>query len=487
MADWSEIKNKIQGEVTVKEEDLEKYSRDASIFQIKPEAVAFPKNSDDLKALVKWAAEKKPDHPGLSLTARSGGTCMSGGSINDSVILDFTRHFNRVFSFGKDSVRVQPGVFYRDFEVETLKRGLLLPCYTASKSINTVGGMVGNNSAGEKTLFYGQTKDFVRSLKVVLSDGNEYTLGPLTEPELEKKMKLPGFEGQVYRQMFHLLKENYELIKKAKPKTSKNSAGYLLWDVWDKKIFDLSKLFCGSQGTLGLVTEIDFRLVKPKSHSGLLVMFLKNTKSLGKLVDEILTLKPESFESFDNYTFNLAMKFLPEMIKRMKGGAFKLFLQFLPELFMTVTGGIPKLVLIAEFTGDDESEIQTRLHDAKDRVEKQFGISTHITKSAQEAEKYWVMRRESFSLLRQHVKGLKTAPFIDDIAVLPGTMPEFLPKLNEILKRYPSLVYTIAGHAGNGNFHIIPLMDLKDEKQRAIIPKLSEEVYNLVIKFVYFF
>ena len=478
-----EIKTKIKGEIDTSEETLVKYSRDASIFEVRPEVVVFPKDTDDLKALVKWVASQKQNNPELSLTARSAGTDMSGGPLNESIIVDFNKHFNKILEVGRDYAVTQPGVFYRDFEKETVKHQLLLPCYPASRELCTVGGMVANNSAGEKTLVYGQTRNFVENLKVVLSDGQEYSFGPLTENEVEAKMRLPNFEGQIYRQMFQLVKDNYELIQQARPQTSKNSAGYYLWDVWDKRKFDLTQVLCGSQGTLGLVTEIKFRLVKPKPKSRLLVLFLNDLKNLGNIVKTVMEHKPETFESFDDHTFSLAMRFLPGMLKKMKGNIIKLAWQFLPEVWMTITGGIPKLILIAEFTGEDEQEILGRVKFTQNQVEQKFRIKTHITKSEAEAQKYWTVRRESFNLLRQHVSGKQTAPFIDDIVVRPEQLPEFLPKLNRILEQYPSLIYTIAGHAGDANFHIIPLMDLSKPSERAIIPKLSETVYSLVMEF----
>jgi FAD/FMN-containing dehydrogenase len=449
--------------------------------------VVFPKNNEDIKKLVKFVAENKilrqaQDKPALSLTARSAGTDMTGGPLTESIVLDFTKHFNHVSVANQKAVS-QPGVFYRDFEKETLKRNLLLPCYTASKSLNTVGGMVANNSAGEKTLAYGQTKDYVEELNAVLSDGNEYSFKELTDAELDAKLKLTTFEGDIYRKIFRLVTDNHELIQNKKPKTSKNAAGYLLWEVWDGKKFNLAKLLVGSQGTLGLITKTRLKLIRPKTKSELLVIFLNDLKNLGDLVHTVAQYHPESFESFDNHTFKLAIRFLPGLLRRMKGNAFKLFWQFLPEVWMTITGGLPKLVLIAEFTGDNEREIFERLEVAKAVVEERFHLRTHITRSEAETQKYWIVRRESFSLLRQHSKGLSTAPFIDDIVVRPHQLPEFLPQLDSILNKYPSLIYTIAGHMGDANFHIIPLMDLSKKDQRDIIPKLADEVYNLVLKY----
>ncbi len=529
MTDYHEIKTKIKGEVETDEASLVKYSRDASIFEIKPACIVHPKDAEDVKALVKWANGTKEANPGLSITARSAGTDMSGGAIGESIICEFPAHFNKIIKIESSSAfpnphpllrqgfggqadplpggegrkytdglaTVEPGVYYRDFEKATLEKGLILPCYTASKSLNTLGGMVANNSAGEKSLSYGQTKDYVQELSLVLSDGNEYAFGELNEHELEQKLKLTGFEGEIYRKMFRLLKDNYQEIQKAKPTTSKNSAGYLLWEVWDKakSKFNMAKIFTGAQGTLGLITKIKIRLVKPKTKSGLLVVFMKDLANLGDVVAMIGKYKPESFESFDDHTFNLAMRFLPDMIKRMFAngesasggkGSFNLItlgLQFLPELWMTITGGVPKLILIAEFTGDSEQEIREKIFLAQKEVISKFKLKTHVTKNEAEAQKYWVVRRESFNLLRQHTHGLSTAPFIDDIVVHPAQLPQFLPELNAILAKYPSLIYTIAGHAGDANFHIIPLMDLTKEDQRKIIPELADLVYDLVIKY----
>lgn len=506
MIAWDEIKTKFKGEVKSDSNTLHSYSRDASIFEVIPECVVFPKNTEDLQALVQWILANKTPENNLSITARAAGTDMSGGPLNSSIIADFTAHFNKLEMFGSDFAVVEPGVYYRDFEAESLKRGLILPSYTASKSLNTVGGMVANNSGGEKSLSLGQTKDYIMELNVVLSDGKEYVFKELNNHELEKKLHLSGFEGEIYRRMFRLVSENYELIKNAKPTTSKNSAGYLLWEIWNKSKFNLAKLIAGSQGTLGLVTKIKFKLVKPKPKSELLVIFLKDLSLLGEVIKTVTSYNPESFESYDNHTFKLAMRFLPDMLKRMSakspqsghlGGSatmalerplggkdlFKLAWQFLPEMFMALTGGVPKLIMLAEFTGQTEVEVFQKLMMAQKEIHSKFKLKTHVTKNVKETEKYWTIRRESFNLLRQHTRGLATTPFIDDIAVHPADLPQFLPELNAILNKYPSLIYTIAGHMGNANFHIIPLMNLERADQRAIIPKLAEEVYDLVLRY----
>ncbi|MCR4305452.1 MAG: FAD-binding oxidoreductase, partial [Candidatus Daviesbacteria bacterium] len=420
----------------------------------------------------------------LSLTIRSGGTDMSGAAISESLILDTSKHFNRILKIDQDSATVQPGVFYRDFEPETLKNGLLLPTYPASREICTVGGMVNNNSAGEKTLVFGQTEKFVQSLKVILSDGNEYTFEPLNKEELNKKIAQNDFEGKIYRNMHKLITQNYELIKEAEPKVSKNSAGYLLWRIWDGQTFDLSKLICGAQGTLGIVTEIKFRLIPPKKHAKMLVMFLYSLKHVGEMVEEVLKFAPESFESYDDQTFRFAVKFWAELLNVIHPkNLITLAWNFIPEAYMTLRHGFPKLILLAEFTGDSEEEVTEKCLAAQKAI-KHFHVKSRLTRNAEDAKKYWTVRRESFNLFRHHAGNKRTAPFIDDVVVQPHFLPEFLPRLQHILKPYKKfMTYTIAGHIGNGNFHIIPLVDMKDPRVLQAIPELSKKVYDLVFEY----
>jgi FAD/FMN-containing dehydrogenase len=445
--------------------------------------VIFPRNPNDIKEVIHFINKNKEQDKTLSVTARSAGTCMTGGSLNESIILDFTAHMGGILGFKDQSVDVLPGTFYRDFEKETLSRGLLLPCFTASKNLCALGGMIGNNCAGEKTLRYGKMERYIESLNIVFSDGNEYEVKPLKKDELDKKIAQNDFEGNIYKQIWDLVKNNKLEIESNRPHVSKNSAGYYLWNVWDeeKQIFDLSKLIVGSQGTLGIVTEAKLKLIPVKDETKLFVIFLPDLEHVSDVVNEILPLDPESIESYDDATMKLAVKFFPEMVKTMKTGFLKLMWEFIPEAEMIITGGIPKLILLVEFTENKKSEVDEKIKTLEEKV-MHFNYKTHVVESKDEAEKYWAIRRESFNLLRQHVKGRRTAPFIDDVIVEPKYMPEFLPKMRKILDSY-KLTYTIAGHAGNGNFHIIPLMDMKDGHNVDVIMEVSEKVYSLIAEY----
>ncbi|MBI2577650.1 MAG: FAD-binding oxidoreductase [Candidatus Wildermuthbacteria bacterium] len=476
-----ELQRILKGEVMDDEETLKKYSTDASIFEIKPRIVVFPEDKKDIQRLVVFVNEHPKEK--LSITCRAAGTDMSGGPLNDSIIVDFTKHMNKLLDVGEDYAIVEPGMLYKDFSEEIKQRNLLFPSYPASKDMCAIGGMLANNSGGEKSLAYGKTENYVNELTVILRDGKEYTLRPLSKRDLAAKLRKKDLEGELYGKIHDLTEKNYDALQAARPKVSKNSAGYYLWNVWDKKTFNLIKLFIGSQGTLGIIVEAKLKLVVPKKHSAVLVVFMRNLDPLVSIVQKVLEGKPESFESYDDHTLKLALKYFFELVKLIGAkNIFSLGLRFLPEVTMLITGGLPKLVLLGEFTGDTETEAAQKAKEARASL-RGFGLATRIAKKPQDIEKYFTIRRQSFNLLRHHIKNKKSSPFIDDIIVQPEKLPQFLPELNAILGQYPKLIYTIAGHVGDGNFHIIPLVDLRDSAMRRIIPELEKKVHDLVFKY----
>ncbi|HET9098593.1 MAG TPA: FAD-binding oxidoreductase [Candidatus Saccharimonadales bacterium] len=484
------LKTGFKGEIDSSPATLDFYSHDASMFELRPKLVVKPLDHKDVEKLVAFVSFNKKKYPQLSVTARSAGTDMSGGAINESIIVDFRAHFTKIEKVTATSAQAQPGVLYRDLEPQTLKHKALMPTYPASRDLASIGGMVNNNSGGEKSLEYGKTEDFVTELKVVFADGVERIVKPLNKSELTKKMKQKDFEGQVYRKLYKLVTDNYEALKAAKPKVSKNSTGYNLWDVWDKdrEIFDLTKLIVGAQGTLGFVTDIRFRLVPTRAHSGLLVLFMKNIDDLGEVIPAVLKSKPATFESFDDATMFLGIRFLPSF-HNMLGwrGVAKLLVSLIPSGFnMNAWRGIPKLVLMIEFNGEKEEEVRQKiksLHKQLSRHRARYEINGFEEDATEgKSQKFWLMRRYSFQLLRSKVKDKHTAPFIDDFVVPPANLMVFLPKLQKIIKKY-KLFATVAGHMGDGNFHVIPLMKLEEKSDRRKILPAMKEVNQLVLKY----
>lgn len=482
------IQPHIQGDVEDAPLERTKFSRDTSLFTKMPELVVYPKDANDVSELVKAANGARAHGMNVSVTARSAGTDMSGGPLTDSIVAVFTKYMNKVVSVGKERDHgfavVEPGTYYRDFEKETLKQGFILPSYPASREIAALGGIINNNSGGERTLEYGKTSKYVEELDVVLSDGTQATFKALSARELAEKQKLPTLEGSIYKRMSELVSKYAKTIENARPRVSKNSAGYALWDIHDAKTgtFNLAKLITGAQGTLAFVTKAKLSLVKPQAHRAMLVVFLSNLDILPQVVKKVSPFNPESFESFDDHTLKLAVRFMPQMLSQM--GIFRaarLGISFLPEVFMTLRGGVPKLILMAEFSEDTAEQALRHAQDARAALAS-LKLPTGIAKNERAAEKYWIVRRESFALLRKNLKGLYASPFIDDFVVPPDTYPKFLPELNALLAKY-DLVYTIAGHIGDGNFHIIPLMDVSKPESRRIILELAPLVYDIVLKY----
>ena len=484
----SELSKIFKGDLDTSDELRDFYSHDASLFELKPQIVGFPKTSEDVQNVVRFVSANKAAYPNLSIVPRGRGTDMSGGAIGQSVVLDFSKYMKELHEVTPTAARVQPGMLFREFDAETLKQNSLLPSYPASRDLASVGGMASNNSGGEKSLEYGKTDNFVTELKVVLADGNEYTVGPLSRDQLNAKMAQGDYEGNIYKQTYELLEAHYDEIQAAAPKVSKDSTGYHLWNVWnrDTGIFDLTKLFVGAQGTLGIITDISFRLVPRRPHSGLLILFLKNTKELGELIPKVLESKPATFESFDDQTLWLSIRFMPSFLKMLGP------VRFIKLLFSLITTGaqllrgVPKLILMVEFNGDTEAEVREKvraLHRSLGKQRARYEINGfEETPTEGSSEKFWVMRRYSFQILRSKVKDKHTAPYIDDFIVPPQHLPEFLPQLQAIIKKY-KLFATIAGHMGDGNFHVIPLMKIEDPQERAKLEPSQKEVNELVLKY----
>ena len=485
----SNLQNAISAIISGDIEDLETtkdfFSHDASMFELVPELVVSPKDSQDVKNIVNYVKDNKSAQPNLSLTVRSGGTCMSGGSVNDSIILNFTKHFNQIFETSQTSAHAQPGVYYRDFEKATLENNAIMPSFPASRDLCTIGGMVANNAGGEKSLQYGKTEEFIEELKVVFADGNEYTVKALNKTELDAKMSQQDFEGKLYRDVFALVDEDYEEIKAAKPGVSKDSTGYHMWNVWDRQtgIFDMTRLIVGSQGTLGIVTDIKFRLVPAPKHSGTLVVFLRKIDDLGDLIVDVMKHKPATFEGFDNYTLMLSVKLFFFFHKTIGWKeTIKLAFQLIPSA-LRIVGSIPKMVLLIEFNGETAEEVAQKVHNMRiDLAKYKHEALFEEDETEAKEKKFWIMRRQSFNLLRSKVKDKHTAPFMDDLIVPPAVLPKFLPEIRSIINKY-KLLATIAGHFGDGNFHIIPLMNIENDSEKAKLEPAMKEINALVLKY----
>lgn len=458
----------IEGELHDDKQTLDIYSTDASIFRVQPDTVVFPKNLNDVKNIVKQVSDLKQQGEPVSVTPRAAGTCMSGGSLTNSIMLDMTKYFHGVgeVDVHHKLISVGSGAYYRDVEKALLPKQLLFPPYTSSKDLCAIGGMIGNNASGEKSLRYGATVNWVHSIHIVLSDGEEYQFGPLSISELDDKKRLDTFEGHIYREIDSLLTENTNVINQARPTVRKNAAGYGLWHIWnkDRTEFNLAKLFVGAQGTLGILSGATLSVIDNPKSTRMIVIAIDSLSHLAEAIKIILAERPEGLEVYDKHTYELAKIYMPDDAAR-----------------TTMSEG-NQMVLFAQFA--EPSEDQTN-HNAKVCLEvlKKHKFVGKYIEDADEAESYWKIRRASFKLLKEHAHGTKrAAPFIEDTIINTAHYGEFVASLEAILADY-DMTYTYAGHIGDGSIRLIPLVDMESDGAAEKIFDLGRRIYELTFAF----
>lgn len=480
-----ELRSIFKGEIETDEKIRNEYSHDASIYELVPEAVLSPVDTHDVKNLVRFVNSNKQSYPSLAITPRSAGTDMSGAAIGNSLVIDMTKHFHTIHSATPTMLHTQPGAFIRDIDPELLAHNAMLGCIPASRLLCTIGGIVANNSAGEQSLRYGNADKTIREIKAVLADGNEYTFKPINKKELMVKIAKKDFEGELYRKIYELIEKNYDHIKNARPKVHKNSMGYNLWTTWDRDtgIFDMTQLLTGSQGTLGVITDIKIAAVPKAKHSGLLLAYLTDIKHLDEIIPLVTSHHPATFEGFDDVTFGLGIKYF-NMFRKQLGT--KEWLKQQAALLGSVAkfkGHLPNIVLMVEFEGETFEEVNEKIVALNnDLVNHHIRIRTEVEGNEEQSKPFWEIRRASLSLLRLRIAGKYASAFMDDMAVQPQFVPEFFPKIRKIIRRY-KLPATIAGHFGDGNFHIIPLMDISDPKEQLKLEPAMRELIPIVLKY----
>lgn len=470
MEEWvlQKLKENFKGTVLTDKATTEALSTDASIFKVEPSAVATPTDVEDLKTLVRNTNALVTAGKVVSLTARAGGTCMSGGSLTESISVDMKPGFGWIADLDEraKSVWVGSGTYYRDVEAALVPHKLLFAPYTSSKDVCVIGGMVGNNASGEKSIRYGATIDNVMAVKMVCSDGNEYEFGSINAKAFKQKIALDSLEGQIYRELDKMIEANNELLQRARPKTRKNAAGYQLCRVVNKNQddFNVAKLIVGAQGTLGIVTSVKLRLIEKFNHRRMLIIPINDLSQLATAVQIVLAHSPEGLETYDFNTYDLAEQYMPDAAK------------------LAVISKGQHLVLMAQFiehTKDQTDHYAEVCQKALER--KKFKV--HYIKKDIEAEAHWQIRRASFKMLMDHPhRGLRAVPFLEDTVIATDYYGEFLGALEAILADY-KMTYTYAGHIGDGSIRLVPLVDLEASDAVDQVFELARRTYFLTFAF----
>jgi len=447
-------------------DDLSRYATDQSIFRVMPKGVFTPTNVDDIKQLVTYVSTNYAGDPAYSLTARAGGTCMSGGPLNSGIIIDVTAHLGPISSFNAEMRRlwVGAGAYYRDVEKFLEPHGLLYAPYTSSKDICCIGGMVGNNASGEKSFRYGTNRENVRRIRMVCKDGNEYLFAPLKTPELASKKNLKTFEGEIYRSILGLYEKNKDRFNTIYPHVRKNAAGYALHTIYDPKTdeWNLAKLIVGSQGTLGIITAIDLALVPIAKHTALFALPVQSFEDVPDILDEITAEVPDTVEVYDQKTLELACKEDPHINKHLS--------HLMPY----------RAVLLVEYTAQSEEELKQKTSHFTN-VCGAKSVEFEGQCDAETAACHWETRRNSYRLLKEYVTKGTPVPIIEDISVERAQLGGLFDELDDIMKKY-GFEYVFHGHIADGSIRVFPVVDFSKPDAVDNLLASSEEVFKMVLK-----
>ncbi len=441
-----DLKKIIKGDVLFDDITRHIYSFGASIYKIRPKGVVMPKDKEDVVALVKYASEKN-----IPLTPRGACTSLAGQAVGSGIIIDFTKYMNRAIDYtGTDYVRVEPGLVYGELNKILNRSGKFFPPDPSSGDYCTVGGMIANNSGGPHSVKYGNTADWCEELEVVLPTGE------LVRLKTGSKIR------SVSEPLLQLFKNNEENIAKYAPKVKRSASGYNVCRVMKDNSLDLVKLIVGSEGTLAVITEAKLKLAAlPKSRT-VLLLFLKDINALTDVISELQVLGPAAIEFMDETFIKLARDVEPKL----KG----------------VLPPDSKGVFLVEFEEESRADSDGKIDSVKQRLMEEQAViyGINIAQNAEEQDRLWDVRRAAVPIMNR-IKGRKRPiPFIEDAIVPPDRLDEFLVGAYAIFDKY-SVDACVYGHAGDGNMHIRPLIDMKDKADLIKMDKMADDFYRMVL------
>ena len=431
------------------------YAVDASIYRIPPQAVVLVESDDDIAATVGYARSR-----GIPLTPRAAGTNLTGSAIGAGIILDVSR-LNRILEVNQEErwARVQPGIVLAELNKQLSSRGLLFGPDPSSGDMCKLGGMIANNSSGPHTLRYGSVKDNVRSLRLCLPSSSwiEARSYALNDPALDRILTtVPAL-----RDVLVLTQAHADLIAAKRPTVSKNSCGYNLFGIADglaQGQFDLPKLFVGSEGTLGVVSEATLSLVeKPKATLTALIHF-QRLEEVGEAVPRLLALRPSALEVMDANTLNL--------IGRGRHG---------------IPADAAATLLIELDTCSPEVDLRERA-EAMTAICRPYQLAGELTLAfdVERREQLWKARKALYPTLYRFDPKKKPINFVDDVVVPAERISELIRYLEEFFdgQHVPVAIF---GHIGNGNAHIVPLLDVNDGGDFAKMVQAYHDVHSTVL------
>jgi len=451
-----DLQCEISGDVLSDEASREAYSTAACIYKIRPMAVIRPKSIEDVQITVRYAHEHE-----IPIIPRGGATSLAGQAVGFGIVLDLRSYLNKIIEIngGDKWVRVQPGIVLDMLNQQLADFGAFFPPDPASSDKCVVGGMIGTNAAGPHGLRYGATKDYVLSLTTVLADGE---IVQFTTPDGDSAS--PAGVSQraeaVLEELSLLLFPQKQLLLSRYPKVQKNSSGYNLRDAVGAGRLDATKILTGSEGTLGIVVEAKLRIAELPRAKATGLAYFHNYESMAEAVIASLPLKPAAVELMDRTLLDLAR------------GRSTVVDQFIDDA--------ADAMLLFEFeaeTLDDAShELETLRRLLTDELRLAFSFRTN----PENLGSLWEVRKEATHILQAIQSSTKKASFIEDVAVPVEKLPQYVEGLASLLRSH-GLSFSIYGHAGMGNVHCEPLMDLGKREHRDLLDILATQVFDLAI------
>ncbi len=461
------LQEHLVGEIVTSSDARKYFSTDGSIFSLTPALIAYPRNENDVRKAARFSWQLAERGKAIPITARGLGTDQSGAAIGEGIIMVFPAHLNRILEFDSKTgmVTVEPGINYGKLQQTLHTHNRFLPPFPASMEYSTIGGAIANNSAGEKTIKYGSTRDYVKSLRVVLANGEVIETGRLNKRELNKKLGLASLEGEIYRSLDKLLEENDKLLKRSPlGNVTKNATGYDLWGIKRKDgSFDLTPLFVGSQGTLGIVTEATLSTAAYNPNTTLVAAFLDDIRVAEEVLTSLRNLPemPSAIEVVDEHLLQYVDQHNPNLLKGIVNKPF------------------PKLVILVEFD-DDNARLQKRLAKKAIKILKQESITYREETEEHQKEQLWKIRHSAAIMLAHSEGRAKAVPLVEDGVVPMDRFDEYINGVYQLFAKH-HLRAAVWGHGGNANLHMQPFLDLSEVGDRQKVFRLIDEYYKFVI------
>ncbi len=460
------LQEHVVGEVLTSADARKYFSTDGGVFTVTPSVILYPKNETDVRKTARFTWQLAERGRVIPMTARGLGTDQAGAAVGSGIIITFPAHMNRILELDSKSgtVVIEPGINYGKLQQTLHTHGRYLPPYPSSIEFSTVGGAIANNAGGEKSVKYGSTRQYVKALKVVLANGEVIETRRYNKREVNKKLGLATFEGEIYRALDKLYEENAELLKQPTPNVTKNSAGYDIWDVRNKDgSMDLTPLFVGSQGTLGIVTEATITTEPYNPETALFAAFFDDLQTAEQAVLELRKLPdaPSAIEVVDENLLQFIDQTNPNQLKGILDKPFS------------------KLVVLIEFDSSSD-RTQKRMVKKTQKILDKYEVPFRLEREEAAKERLWKIRRSAAAVVAHSEGSMKALPIIEDGIVPVDRFQDYIKSVYEIFNKH-NLKIAIWGHAGNANLHMQPFMDLSQVGDRQKVFKVIDEYYSMVI------